>query len=73
MLSDNPLSRLVSVLLNNASFLNPAMSNLRENVTIHADKPIMKKHVFSRYSEKSENIIGLDSYILNSFSNLDPI
>ena len=25
------------------------------------------------YSEKSENIIGLDSYILNSFSYLSPI
>ena len=26
-----------------------------------------------KYSEKSENIIGLDSYILNSFSYLSPI
>ena len=26
-----------------------------------------------KYSEKSENIIGLDPYILNSFSYLDPI
>ena len=26
-----------------------------------------------KYSEKSENIIGLDSYILNSFSYLGPI
>ena len=26
-----------------------------------------------KYSEKSENIIGLDSYILNSFSYLNPI
>ena len=26
-----------------------------------------------KYSEKSENIIGLDSYILNIFSHLEPI
>ena len=26
-----------------------------------------------KYSEKSETIIGLDPYILNSFSYLDPI
>ena len=26
-----------------------------------------------RYSEKSENIIGLNSYILNSFSYLSPV
>ena len=26
-----------------------------------------------KYSEKSENIIGLDSYILNSFSFSSPI
>ena len=26
-----------------------------------------------KYSGKSENIIGLDSYILNSFSYLSPI
>ena len=28
---------------------------------------------FLKYSEKSENIIGLDSYILNRFSYLSPI
>ena len=26
-----------------------------------------------KYSEKAENLIGLDSYILNSFSYLSPI
>ena len=26
-----------------------------------------------KYSEKSENIIGLDPFVLNSFSYLDPI
>ena len=33
----------------------------------------LRSFEISRNSEKSENIIGLDSYILNSFSYLSPI
>ena len=37
------------------------------------DLDLFYGNVKQKYSEKSENIIGLDPYILNSFSYLDPI
>ena len=54
----------------------PVLFVLQNSLTFYLTY-IVILHVFlnSRfvYSEKSENIIGLDSYILNSFSYLSPI
>ena len=43
------------------------------NVTWSRNAVLLVLRDQQKYSEKSENIIGLDPYILNSFSYLDPI